>query len=144
MRILVVEDDYASRRIMQKYLAVFGDVDVVVDGEEAVEAFKISWQESAPYTVIFLDIMLPKTDGQAALKKIRELEKGYGIKPANGVKVVMTTALGDPRNVVEACMTERPESYLVKPIERDIPYSGNGEDGFHSQTVTGRVKKWNM
>jgi len=130
MRILVVEDDYASRRIMQKYLAVFGDVDVVVDGEEAVEAFKISWQESAPYTVIFLDIMLPKTDGQTALKKIRELEKGYGIKPANGVKVVMTTALGDPRNVVEALHDGAAESYLVKPIERDILIAEMAKMGF--------------
>ena len=36
MKILVVEDDFGSRKMMQKLLESYGNVDVVVDGEEAV------------------------------------------------------------------------------------------------------------
>ena len=71
MKILVVEDDFGSRRMMQKLLEPYGDVDVVVDGEEAVEAFKMAWEESTPYDMIFMDIMMPKMDGHEALKRIR-------------------------------------------------------------------------
>jgi two-component system chemotaxis response regulator CheY len=71
MRILIVEDDFGSRRLMQKLVSDYGQCDVVVDGEEAVEAFRLAWEENSPYDVIFLDIMLPKMDGQEALRRIR-------------------------------------------------------------------------
>ena len=40
MHILVVEDDYISRRLLCRYLEPFGECDVAVNGEEAVAAVK--------------------------------------------------------------------------------------------------------
>ena len=102
MRILVVEDDFGSRRMMQKLLESYGDVDIVVDGEEAVEAFRMAWEDSKPYKLIFMDIMMPKMDGHEALKRIRELEREMGVKSADEAKVIMTSVLEDPKNVIEA------------------------------------------
>jgi two-component system chemotaxis response regulator CheY len=119
MRILVVEDDFASRRMMQKLLMPFGDVDVVVDGVEAVKAFKIAWEESKPYTIVFLDIMMPNMDGHQALKEIRAYEKLLGVKSTDEAKVIMTTALEDPKNVFEAYYQGGATSYLVKPIDTE-------------------------
>jgi two-component system, chemotaxis family, chemotaxis protein CheY len=119
MRFLVVEDDFGSRRMMQKLLAAYGDVDVVVDGEEAYQAFRIAWEEYKPYDVIFMDIMMPKMDGHEAVKRVRELEADLGIKPSDEVRIIMTSVLEDPRNVVEAYYSGGATSYLVKPIDRD-------------------------
>jgi len=63
MKMLVVEDDFGSRRVMQKLLEPYGDVDVVVDGEEAVDAFKLAWEDSRPYDIIFMDIMMLRWTG---------------------------------------------------------------------------------
>ncbi len=116
MRILVVEDDFASRRMMQKLLDGYGSVDVVVDGEEAVDAFNLGWEESKPYDVIFMDIMMPRVDGQEALRRIRALEKKMGIPTVDEVKVIMTTVMEDPKNVVQAFHEGGATAYLVKPI----------------------------
>jgi two-component system, chemotaxis family, chemotaxis protein CheY len=119
MRVLVAEDDFGSRRMMQKFLAPYGDIDVVVDGEEAVSAFRIAWEEKNTYAVVFMDIMMPKMDGHEALKRIRAMERELGVKPANEAKVIMTSVLDDPKNVIEAYYEGAATSYLLKPIDRD-------------------------
>jgi two-component system chemotaxis response regulator CheY len=118
MKILIVEDDFGSRKVMQKYLSLYGDCDIAVDGEEAIEAFGLAWEEGEPYSIIFLDIMMPKIDGQQVLKMIRSKEKEMGIRKDEEVKVIMTTVLGDPKNVMEAFHKGGANSYLVKPFSQ--------------------------
>lgn len=118
MRFLVAEDDFGSRRLLEALLKPVATVDVVVDGQEAVEAFRLAWLENYPYDAVFLDIMMPNMDGQTALRAIREYEKEIGVLPADEVRVVMTTALEDPKNVVEAYSKGGATSYLVKPIDK--------------------------
>ncbi|MFW6242306.1 MAG: response regulator, partial [Thermodesulfobacteriota bacterium] len=71
MKILVVEDDFISRRILKEILTEHGDCDVVVDGDEAVQAFRLAREEGAPYQLICMDIMMPNKDGHEALQEIR-------------------------------------------------------------------------
>lgn len=117
MRILIVEDDFGSRILMKKLLAVYGSCDVVVDGEEAFNSFKMAWKEKRPYNLVMMDIMLPVMDGQEALQKIRSYEKEINLAEVDRVKVIMTTALGDPKNVVTAYNKGEASSYIVKPVE---------------------------
>lgn len=117
-RILVAEDDFGSRVIMQRLLEDYGIVDVVVDGEEAVNAYFMALDDGKPYSAIMLDIMMPRMDGQEALKRIRQGEKDRGLPPSSEVPVVMTTALEDPKNVIEAYFKGGATSYLVKPVDR--------------------------
>ena len=91
MRALVVEDDFTSRRIVQKILSNFFDCDVAVDGEEALVAFEDSLENGPRYQLICLDIMMPNLDGHEALTKIRALEEKHDIHGLEGVKVIMTS-----------------------------------------------------
>ena len=117
MRILIVEDDFMSRRIMGKLLAPFGTCDVAVNGAEAIEAFSSALAESAPYALICLDIMMPEINGQEVVKVIRAKEVEAGVAPRNEVKILMTSALDKPRDVFEA-YTGGATSYLAKPIDQ--------------------------
>ncbi|HDQ13435.1 MAG TPA: response regulator [Sediminispirochaeta sp.] len=118
MKSLIVEDDFASRKLMQRYLAPFGENDIVVDGQEAIEAFELALDEGEPYDLVCLDIMLPKKDGQQVLKEIRDIESKRKIVGTKAVKVIMTTALGDAKNVINAFRSQC-EGYLQKPISRE-------------------------
>ena len=116
MRVLIVEDDFTSRKLLQKFLSALGDCDIAVDGREAVEAYKMSWVKSTPYDLICMDIMMPEVDGLQALKEIREIEKEMDVKDSNAVKVIMTTALDDPKTVVKSYYELGAVSYIVKPV----------------------------
>lgn len=119
MKILVVEDDFGSRRLLQVILKDLGTVDTVIDGVEALEAFKLAWSDNEPYSLIFMDIMMPNMDGQTALKEIRKIEKSMGVSPKDEVPIIMTTALDDPKNVIEAFNAGGATGYVVKPIDRE-------------------------
>ncbi len=51
------------------------EVDIVVNGREAVEAFKMAHNEESPYDLILMDIMMPEVDGIEALHRIRKMEE---------------------------------------------------------------------
>lgn len=116
MRILIAEDDLASRKFLYKVLSVYGDCDITVDGLEAIEAFLLSWDERNPYDLICLDIMMPRLDGIKALKAIRDIEKQKGIDTSQKAKIIMTTALNDTQDVKGAFETGC-EAFAVKPID---------------------------
>jgi two-component system chemotaxis response regulator CheY len=120
MKALVVEDDFASRKLLQKILAPYGEVDIAVNGLEAIEAFTKSLEEGAPYQLILMDIMMPEMDGQTALKSIRAIERERSITSMHEAKVIMTTALDDPKNVVEAYYKGGASSYVPKPIDKQM------------------------
>ena len=118
MRVLIVDDDFISRRLMQKMLSQYGECDIAVDGAEAIKAFRFAWEEGKPYDLICMDIVMPNIDGQQALKSIRSAEKDMAIEPSREVKVIMTTSLSDPENVSDAIFRGGAASYLVKPISK--------------------------
>lgn len=118
MRILIVEDDFTSRRLMQKMLEPFGECDLAVNGVEGLNAFEAAHRDGRPYGLICLDIMMPEMDGQAVLKAIRKREAEMDIALSDEVKIIMTTALDQPRDVVEAFYRGGCTDYLVKPIDK--------------------------
>lgn len=117
MKILIVEDDFVSRRILQQILSPYGVCDIVTNGVEAINAFTLALEEQEPYDLICLDIMMPEMNGQEVLKEIRKIEQEQGVFGLDCVKIVMTTALGDSENIKRA-FREQCEAYLVKPIDK--------------------------
>lgn len=116
MRILIAEDDLASRKFLYKFLAAYGDCDITVDGLEAVEAFLMALEEEEPYRLVCLDIMMPKLDGFKALKAIRDIELERGVTEEDKARIIMTTALNETQHVFEA-FDSGCEAYAAKPID---------------------------
>jgi two-component system chemotaxis response regulator CheY len=121
MKVLIVEDDFTNRKVLQKYLEPFAKCDVAVDGREALETFSAALRAGEPYELVFLDIMMPQVDGHAVLRGIRELESSSGVVGDGASKVIMTTALDDSSNVLGA-FSEGCEAYVVKPIDKQKLY----------------------
>ena len=115
MKILIVEDDFASRYLMQTILKKYGPCDVATNGIEAVMMFNMSISEGDKYDLICLDINMPEMDGKETLKQIRYIESQNGIEGLDGTKIIMTTAYGDSENVIFS-FTNQCDAYLIKPI----------------------------
>ncbi len=71
MRILLAEDEQDLNRIITRKLTSDGySIDSCLDGEEAIDILSYT-----DYDAVILDIMMPKADGFAVLKSLRDAGK---------------------------------------------------------------------
>jgi two-component system chemotaxis response regulator CheY len=115
MKTLIVEDDFASRLVLQTFLSRYGECHVAVNGRDAVDAFSAAQAGQEKYDLICMDIMMPGMDGHEAVRQVRALEESCGVLSSSGVKIIMVTALNDIKEV-SRCFRELCDAYLVKPI----------------------------
>lgn len=103
-KILIVEDDQFLREFYQELLIAEGyDVDTAEDGEIALsKIYQGGW------SLIMLDIMLPKKDG---LQILRDL-KVPPSKVANGPIIVLTNLGND--TIINQAFTLGATGYLIK------------------------------
>jgi CheY-like chemotaxis protein len=115
-RILMAEDNLINQKLGKVILQRAGfDVDVVVDGNEALQAHRAN-----PYDVILMDCQMPFMDGFEASRQIRLLEQR---QPA--IIAVTANALAGER---ERCLHAGMDDYLSKP--------------FQAEQLIAVVKKW--
>jgi CheY-like chemotaxis protein len=114
LRILVVDDDIASRVLVEKMLRPRGgEVRSAQDGEEALALLAVE-----AFDVVLMDIRMPRMNGIEATKAIRELDRRAGRRTA----VIALTAhalAGDKERFLAAGM----DGYLTKPIRRDALFN---------------------
>jgi heavy metal response regulator len=103
MRVLFVEDDRSIAHFVRKALREnYFAVDLAYDGEEGLY---LALNER--YDLLILDIMLPKMDGVAILKSIRE----SGIE----TPVIFLTAKDAEKDIVDG-LNLGADDYVVKPF----------------------------
>jgi len=115
LRILLVEDDSASRLLLQTFLSRYGECHIAVNGREAVDLFRSTLEQGQGYHLICMDIMMPEMDGLEAVRQVRAMEEARGIFSPSGSKIIMTTAVDDLREIIK-CFQEFCDGYLMKPI----------------------------
>jgi len=105
---LVVEDFEDSRFMLRRLLEIAGySVLEASDGEHAV---KLAVQERP--ALILMDLSLPKLDGLAATRKIRQYET------IARVPIVAVSAHDSPESRIEA-LEAGCDEYVTKPIDFD-------------------------
>jgi two-component system chemotaxis response regulator CheY len=116
LRVLIVEDDFACRLVLQTSLSRYGECHIAVNGREAVEAFRSAFERGQAYDLLCVDIMMPEMDGREAVRQIREQEEAHGVLSTHGAKIIMTTAVDNVKEVVR-CFKDLCDAYLIKPID---------------------------
>ena len=117
IRVLILEDDPVSGKLMQKFLEPFGSRTLVTDGQQAIDAYRRACDENAPFHLFMIDIMVPEIHGKDVLRMIREMEHERCIPDYKRTRCVMTSALGDSENIIES-FHSKCDAYLIKPIDR--------------------------
>jgi two-component system, chemotaxis family, chemotaxis protein CheY len=118
MKCLIVDDQIENRMVLSKIIEPYGKCDLVVDGSEAVELFKLELEDGQPYDLVLMDIMMPVMDGQEALKKIRDIERSSGISIEAGAVIIMVTAVDASSEMRKAFEEGACSDYVNKPISR--------------------------
>lgn len=105
-RILVVDDHHDNVAIIRDYLVAKGyEVAVAHSGTEALAQF----DETEP-SLVLLDVMMPDRSGWEVCETIKQRSRG-----AQGVRVIMVTALGEWDDKREALRTGA-DDYVTKPL----------------------------
>jgi len=103
-RVLVVDDEYDVRDILERALTISGyEVKTASGGLIAIEICRTF----LPHLVL-LDVMMPDLGGIEALQKIRELDKD--------VKVVMVSGMHDVQAAKESIALGAID-YITKPFD---------------------------
>jgi len=132
LRILVVDDDLLTRRMMQVLLGREGHVvEAASNGLEAFDVVKFQ-----KFDIVFMDLLMPVMDGLEASRRIREWENG-----GQHTFIVALTATYLPEEgyrLFEGGI----DNYIAKPfemehIERMLRYSVVARSAFSTnQKVT--------
>ncbi len=112
-RVLVVDDNAASREIIAEILTGFGFMtDVSESGFHAVEMMR-SACGNRDYDLVIMDWMMPEMDGISALKHIRS-------DPLLGdIPVIIMTAFGREQVMTQA-RAAGVNGFLIKPIKQSL------------------------
>lgn len=111
MHAMLVEDNELNMEIAKLMLENNGiHVDSVVNGEEAVEAFRNS--ELNYYDVIFMDIMMPCLNGWDAARLIRTMKRA----DSESVPIIAMSANAFAEDVINSRISGMNE-HLTKPID---------------------------
>lgn len=101
-KILVIEDDTAIQDILQDFLENAGyTVELAADGLEGYEKF-----HSGDYSLLLLDILMPKIDGYTLLEMLRKESE---------IPVILLTALSKEEEEVRG-FDLKADDYITKPF----------------------------
>ncbi len=110
-RILLVEDNELNSEIAKEIIEMTGaTVETVVDGQEAIT--RIEKVEDGYYSLVFMDIQMPKINGYQAATAIRAMEREWTGK----LPIIAMTANAFTEDVVMAKAAGMNE-HVAKPLD---------------------------
>ena len=109
-RVLVAEDSPDNRLVISAYLRREPyEIDFAENGEIALDRFR-----TQAYDLVLMDIQMPKMDGLAATRSIRQWEAGH----AMGHTPIIALTASVLEDDVRAALTAGCDMHLGKPIKK--------------------------
>ena len=115
MKILVVDDESISRKILIKKMDRIGECTGMNDSLKALAAYDHAIKDNTPFDLITLDISMPKMDGRQLLSMIRKKEKALNKAREDRVKIIMVTSRMN-MSTIKDCIRLGCDGYLSKPV----------------------------
>jgi signal transduction histidine kinase len=110
-RLLLADDAPDNRRLISALLTKSGaSVDIVANGQQAIDLALNAVKQQQPYDVVLMDMVMPEKDGFTATRQLREA--GY-----TGGIVALTANEGSGAR--QECLAAGCDDYATKPVDRD-------------------------
>ncbi len=109
MKVLVVEDDPATRLVLSRMLTDRSyDVVACATAEEAVEAYKTGF-----YPLLFLDLFLPGMDGFSLCRWVRS-------QPDGDQHLILVGTASHRKEDLQKILDAGADDYIAKPYQADV------------------------
>lgn len=108
MKIIIVDDDALIRESLSLTLALEDDIEIMGEAEDGMVAVELC--ERVQPDVVLMDIRMPRMDGIAATRMIKE--------SLPEVKIMMLTTFADKDNIQQA-LASGADGYLLKTDETE-------------------------
>jgi CheY-like chemotaxis protein len=107
MKVLIIEDEPEIQAILEMSLQQVGGFDTVI-ANDGVEGLERALDESPD--VILMDVLMPRLDGYATCRRIKQDER------LSGIPVIFLTARTDPHDIDRA-MRAGATGCVAKPFD---------------------------
>ena len=111
---LIIDDEQLAREELSYLLDQVGDVDVIGQGANGIEAVKLI-EEHHP-DLVFLDVQMPGLDGFAVIQKLMDRNRANGGKNAEPLPQIIFATAYDQYAV--RAFDVNAVDYLLKPFDR--------------------------
>jgi len=114
MHVLVVDDEDSASEVLQDYLRSWGmRTNRAKNSRKALEAMRAAYESGDPYSVVLIDMVMPRSDG---------LELGQAIRKDSRLadcKLILVTAFDKP-GVGQEAVNLAFDAYLTKPVKQSL------------------------
>ncbi len=107
MKILICDDSILARKQLKDIVLTLGNPTIIeaTDGQDAIDKYK----ENNP-NLVFLDIVMPKKDGNAAIEEI--------ISHDSSATIIIVSSVGTQSQLKSALLAGA-KDFVQKPIEKE-------------------------
>ena len=106
-KILITDDSILARKQLKDIISTLGSPVFIeaVDGQDAIDKYK----ESNP-DLVFLDIVMPKKDGNAAIREIMEFD--------SEANIIIASSVGT-QSQLKLALEAGAKDFIQKPLDKD-------------------------
>ena len=106
-KILITDDSILARKQLKDIISTLGSPVFIeaVDGQDAIDKYK----ESNP-DLVFLDIDMPKKDGNAAIREIMEFD--------SEANIIIASSVGT-QSQLKLALEAGAKDFIQKPLDKD-------------------------
>ena len=106
-KILITDDSILARKKLKDIISTLGSPVFIeaVDGQDAIDKYK----EAKP-DLVFLDIVMPKKDGNAAIREIMEFD--------SEANIIIASSVGT-QSQLKLALEAGARDFIQKPLDKD-------------------------